>query len=334
MNKTVKCFGAKILNKAGVIRRYLSQQNAVRILMYHRVNDDPDCLGLTVSPELFSRQLHYLKDNFELITLDEAVSRISSDSITSNCCVITFDDGYRDNFHVAAPLLEEHGVPATIFVTYDAIETGQFGWSTFDWTLLNTKSGNIDLSRWGLGEYALADQVTRENVVIALHRQLKKLPDSEKQGIVAHVVAKYGDETASARTMMTWDEVRELAVGSLVTIGAHTITHPILTRIPEAEARHEVIEGKRLLEDKIGLTVDFFAYPNGGREDISLEVVELVKEAGYRAACTTIFGNNVPGASLLELDRIDVTPSMSSDVKNRFSPDLFAFSLSGIFNKC
>ena len=134
--------------------------------------------------------------------------------------------------------------------------------------------------------------------------------------------------------MMTWAEVNELASGNMITIGAHTVTHPILSRISEAQARFEVVEGKRLLEEKLGRSVGLFAYPNGGREDIGPDVVALVKEAGYRAACTTIYGQNEVGVDPWELKRIDVTCAMSTDTRKKFSPDLFSLSLSGLFHRC
>lgn len=333
MNKSIKCLGAKILNQLGIVGWYSARQKSVKILMYHRINNEPDCLGLTIHPQLFSQQLKYLKAHYKMVTLAEAVDMISHGVILDDCCVITFDDGYRDNYEIAAPLLAEQGVPATIFVTYDAIEFGHFGWGVFDRALLTATSGELDLGRWELGRYALTDRAAREKTVITLHRLLKKLPDAVKQEVVAHVVTIYGAESAAERTMMTWDEVNELAAGDLISIGAHTITHPILSRISDEQARQEIVEGKRLLEQKIGRTADFFAYPNGGREDISPQSIALVQGAGYRAACTTIFGIKVPGSNPFELARIDVTSSISTDSRNKFSPDVFAFALSGIFHR-
>ena len=333
MKKNIKCFGAKILNRMGILRGYISHKKSIRILMYHRVNNNSDCLGLTVSPELFSLQLQFIKDNYEVISLADAVRITASGALTSNYCVITFDDGYRDNYEIAAPLLGEHSVPATIFVTYDAIETGQFGWGSFDRTLLTTLAEQIDLNQWDAGKYEIADQSSREHAIITLHRFLKTLPDAEKQAIISHVVATYSAEIATERTMMTWSEVRELAAGELITIGAHTMTHPILTRITEKQARYEIVVAKKMLEEKIERQVDFFAYPNGGREDISQDVVALVKGAGYHAACTTIFGQNLPNADPWELKRVDIFNAMSTDSNNRFSHDLFAFSLSGLFRR-
>jgi peptidoglycan/xylan/chitin deacetylase (PgdA/CDA1 family) len=286
-----------------------------------------------VSPELFSLQLKFLKDHFDVITLGEAVSRLSTGVLNGKSCVITFDDGYRDNYQFAAPLLAEYNLPATIFITYNAIQTGHFGWGIFDRTLLTTTSQLLDLQQFGLDKYSLADQAARELAVVTLHRLLKKKPDVEKRSVVEHVIANYGNDSVGERIMMNWEEVSALADSGLVTIGAHTISHPILSRVSESQARYEIIEGKHLIEQKLGQAVDYFAYPNGQPEDIGLDVVALVKEAGYLAASTTVSGRNVSGTDVFELKRIDVTNSISTDAQNRFSPALFAFSLSGLLNR-
>jgi len=332
MNKKIKVFGARVLNRLGLIARWTPRRSVV-ILMYHRVDRNPDCLGLTVPPELFSLQLRYLKERFHLVSLKDAVRMLGEGSVDTRCCVITFDDGYRDNFETAVPLLTEHGVPATIFVTYEAIESGRFGWTAFDRTILNFPEAKLDLNDWGLGEYPLESQSLREQAVSALHRQLKRQADSLKREVVGHVVSKYGDESSAERTMMNWDEVRQLAEDDLFTIGAHTITHPILSRVSHDQAVHEIMDCKRLLEAKIGQSVDFFAYPNGGKEDINDDIKSIVKKSKYAAACTTISGLNIQYCDKLALKRIDVTTNMSTDCYNKFSPDMFEFYISCILNK-
>lgn len=330
--KSLKVFGTKILNRLGVIKKCIPKQS-VLILMYHRVNKTQDCLGLTVSPDLFSLQLQYLKDNYRIVSVKDAVKMISKKSVDTRCCAVTFDDGYRDNIEIAAPLLAKHGVPATIFVTYDAIETGQFGWGAFDRTILNFRDQKLDLSAWGVGEYQLTTKTHREQAVVELHRLLKQEPDSVKKDVVGHVVSTYGDAGSPERVMMDWDEVRLLAQDGLFTIGAHTVTHPILSRISREQAVHEIINGKQLLECKIGKYVDFFAYPNGGKKDINNDIISIVKKAGYKAAFTTIYGLNAPGDESHFLKRIDVTTNMSTNNKENFSPDMFKFYISGIVSK-
>ena len=119
------------------------------------------------------------------------------------------------NLHVALPLLKEQRVPATIFVTYDAIEIGQFGWGCvfFDRTILTTTANQLDLHTWGVGDYSLSTRAARETAVISLHRLLKRLPHAEKQRIIASVISTFGSEISGERIMMTWDEVRAFAQG-------------------------------------------------------------------------------------------------------------------------
>ncbi len=331
IKKTIKCMGAKVLKGLGITDRFEAQNKSILILMYHRVNTDPNCLGLTVPPELFSNQLKYLKDNYELISLSDAVSRISSGEVKGNSCVITFDDGYRDNYQFAAPLLANHNIPATIFVTFDAIQSGHFGWGAFDRALLSTELKELDLQHFGLGRYSLDSQKVREKAVVTLHRLLKQKPDTEKQAVVDHVVTTCGGGILGERIMMNWAEVNELANSGMVTIGAHTISHPILSRVTLAKARHEIIEGKRLIEQKLDVEVNYFAYPNGQPADIGQEVVQLVREAGYLGACTTIAGRNPAGSDPLYLKRVDVTKDMSTNNNGKFSPELFSTMTSGFF---
>lgn len=301
--------------------------------MFHRVNRAPDCLGLTVLPELFSLQLRYLKDHFRIVSVKDAVQMISEKSVNERCCAVTFDDGYRDNFEIASPLLKEHVVPATFFITYEAIETGQFGWGAFDRTILSYPGPKLDLSAWGVGEYLLGNQGQREQAVITLHRLLKKQADSVKKDVIAHVVSAYGDNEVPERVMMNWDEVRRLAKDDLFTIGAHTVTHPILSRISHDQAMVEIMECKQLLQDKVEQSIDLFAYPNGGKEDVNDEVVSIVKKSGYKAAFTTIPGLNSSSSELFSLKRIDVTMDIAADCKGKFSPHIFKFYISGIVNR-
>jgi len=274
-----------------------------------------------------------LKDHFRIVSVKDAVRMISEKSVDTRCCAVTFDDGYRDNFEIAAPLLTEHGVPATIFVTYDAIETGQFGWGAFDRTILNFPGAKMDLSGWGLGEYFLGSQAHRKQAVVALHRLLKQQSDSVKTDVVEHVVSTYGDKTVVERVMMNWEEVRQLAQDDLFTIGAHTVTHPILSRVSHGQAVHEIADCKHLLEAKIGQSIDFFAYPNGGKEDVNDDIISIVQKAKYKAAFTTISGFNASGDKAFDLKRIDVTMNISTDSGGFFSPDMFEFYTSGILHK-
>ncbi len=215
-------------------------------------------------------------------------------------------------------------------VTYDAIESGVFGWELFDKAILYTKADELDLSDFGLGFVSLDGRSQRESVVRDLHRELKRRPNCEKADIVQHVEMRYGDEANNKRIMLGWKELREMAATKIFTIGAHTVSHPILSKVCFDEARHEIINGKRLIEERLGSSVKFFAYPNGQQNDFTEENISLVRKAGYLAACTTMTGRNKAGCDLLKLRRFDVTVDMSTDGQGHFVPELFGVKISGI----
>lgn len=329
MRYFLKSFAARCLNDLGIIDHFEQRQKVIHFLMLHQVNPAENAMGLSISPELFESLVEFLKSRHELISIDQAIERLLENHL-STACVLTFDDGYRDNYDFAFPILKKHDVPATIFVTLDALDSGVFGWDLFDQAVTHTDSNFLDLRSFELGKLALSKQ-NRQSLIFELHNLLKTLPDSLKRQIVNHVIACYGDKINCQRAMLSWSEAREMANSKLITIGAHTITHPILSRVDSEQAENEIIEGKACIEERLGLPVHYFAYPNGSEKDFNKEHVDMVRKAGYRAACSTIAGSNGFGSDLFALKRIDVTTRMCADSSGRFSPSLFLANLAGWF---
>lgn len=325
------CSAVAACGALGLYRRFRSGKR-LQILMYHKINSGSDPLGLTIGPELFARQLQYLTEQYTVISLAEAVSRLESGAIDRDFVVITFDDGYRDNYSVAYPILQRYGAPATIFVTVDAVESGTFGWHRFDSAILGTTRSELDLIGAGLGRYDLSCREKRERAVVELHRALKRLPDAGRQAVMARVLAEHGDLGGATRSMLCWDEVREMQAGGLVTIGAHTLSHPILTRIPNDSALAEIRDSKSRLEQETGVPVEFFAYPNGSRDDFNAEIVAMVKACGYRAACSTISAEHFDVIDRFSLPRTDVTEGVSCRFDGSFSRNLFSVKVSGMLD--
>lgn len=329
MRHILKTYAARCLDALGIIDRFEKRRNVIHVLMFHQVNHSNNAMGLSINPDLFEELVVFLKSRYELINFDQAVERLTTNDQPTGC-VLTFDDGYRDNYDFAFPILKKHAAPATIFVTLDALDSGIFGWGMFDKAIISTNAESLDLQSFGLGTVRLAGQ-ERQPLIHELHRSLKTLSDSHKREIVDYVIANYGDENNTCRTMLTWDEAKEMADSTLVTIGAHTITHPILSRTNSNQAHNEIIEGKTRIEGRLGLPVHYFAYPNGSRSDFNDEHVAMAQSAGYRAACSTIAGNNSVGCDLFTLKRIDVTTRMCTDASGCFSPALFSATLSGLY---
>lgn len=329
--KAAVCSTVATSGGLGLYRR-CRRRGTLNILMFHKVNTGKDPLGLTISPDVFARQVQYLKEQYVLIPLSEAVDRLQSSAIDRDYTVITFDDGYRDNYTEAYPILKSFRASATIFVTHDAVESGTTAWHRVDTAIRESRRELLDLTGFGLGRFSLESRREREQVIGELHRRLKKMSDADRQAVAAHVFTQHGDPAAGERIMLSWDEIREMQQDGLMSIGSHTLSHPILTRVPKEAALAEVRDSKVLLEEKLGRPVEFFAYPNGGRGDFNEDIVAMVKGCGYRAALSTIPPRGRVLKDLFSLPRTDITPSICRGIDGRFSKQMFAVRVSGMLD--
>ncbi len=303
----------------------------IYILMYHRISWERDEAGIAISPDFFEQQIGFLKERFAIIDLDRALGLLDRE-IDRPYFVITFDDGYRDNFTDAYPILRRYEAPATIFIACDHIETGATAWHQMDTAIRRTALQRLDLTAEGLGSFPLATLAERRQCIRTLHRLLKKLDNGSRLAIMAEIGARCGFG-GDDRIMLQWDEVKAMADEGLVTIGSHTLSHPILTRIPAEQVRREIEISKGIIEEKIGRNVEHFAYPNGRPEDFDESTVELIRRSGYRSACTTIAGCNQTGGDLFRLRRIDVTYGLCEDFGGRFSRRMFGYGLGAAANR-
>ncbi len=252
------------------------------ILMYHRVNDETRS-PLVVSSERFKRQLAYLGEHYQVVPLRDLVARLRVETpLTAPLAAITFDDGYRDNLTIAAPILRSFGMPATLFFAPGPQELGRPFW----WDLMD------------------AIGMTDEG---ALSR-LKELPYTEFQEMMTETMAELRPKRVTElvkRLYLNWDEVRDWVEQGLG-IGAHTLTHPILSKLTVDQARWEIWQSRAVIERQVGKVIDLFSYPNGRAEDFTPETTALLREEGFRAACTTIKGWNDHATDPLQLRRIGV----------------------------
>jgi peptidoglycan/xylan/chitin deacetylase (PgdA/CDA1 family) len=298
-----------VLHSTGMLRLYeraLCGRRGPRvyILLYHRVSDDdPTCRNMAISARIFRRQMDYLAHSryrpISLTTLLdylEGRTELAGDSIA-----ITFDDGYRDNFTTAFPILREFGVPATIFLTTGLIDSQEAPW----WDRVGNAIARLAPSRapqacpdpripactWRQVR-AAARGSRRRGLVRAtgIVESLKSLGGCQRDQIVAALegIADCGGDNS---LMLTWEMVRQMR-GELISFGSHTVNHPVLSHVDPAEARRELRESKQRIESLLGEEVPFFAYPNGAATDFNLQTINLVREAGFKLALTTVSGTN------------------------------------------
>lgn len=285
--------------------------NGALILGYHRVVDTPqDPYGITVSPQNFAEQLEALRQYANLVPLQELVQTLEDGSLPRRAVVVTFDDGYADNLYCAKPLLERHQIPATVFVA-----TGQIGrefwWDELEYRILSSTEwpGVLSLEitegsyTWVPAEVGPRQASrSRRHIAQSIYRSLACLFPTEREAAIAELWARLGKvpEDRPSRRALTGDELIDLTGGGLVDIGAHTVTHPMLARLPISVQRQEIQESKVSLERILGRPITSFSYPNGSS---SSETRAFVQEAGFHCACGSHNDVGRRGSDLFHLPR-------------------------------
>lgn len=240
----------------------------------------------------------------------------SAATIPRDTVAVTFDDGYADNLVQALPVLERYGVPATVFVSTSATLSGhEYWWDRLEQVLLlpgrlpehlRIRSGDTTVE-WDLGDSAgdgagtLYDPswraesrppTRRHAAYLDLCVRLRSIDAGEREDVLRQLFERAGRAqiTRPTHRPLTPDEIATLSCSGVVSIGAHTVTHPALGHRPPAEQEREVRESRELLEGLTGRPVVDFAYPFGGTSTYDGRSVEAVRAAGFRCACTTMPG--------------------------------------------
>lgn len=281
----------RTLRTAGdLLARHACRDGRVCVVNYHRVLAQHEPL-LASEPDLptFRWQMELLARCFNVLPLHEAVTRLAAGTLPPRAVCITFDDGYRSVHDLALPVLREFGLPATVFVTSGHVGEGSMWNDRIIEAVQTLPAGQLDLSELGLGAYSLASLDDRKATLGTLTERSKYLPPQARRDLVARFEALVGDGLAQG-VMLTPEMVVNLDRHG-IEIGAHTISHPILTSLDDASARLEISAGKEQLETILGKPVRLFAYPNGKvGKDYDERHVAMVREAGFTAAFTTAVG--------------------------------------------
>jgi len=271
-------------NAPAAHRRFASR---FQVLAYHKVSPDPHPFFAPVHPDVFEKQIDFLSRRYRVMPLLELVERSRSGDVPARAVAITFDDGYRDNYDYAFPILKKYRVGATIFVSTGAIDTGEPLWH----------DRIFDAFRFATVEHALSLKP-----VLA---KAKELYGEGRQRFVEKIEAALRpalEETAKDR-MLTWHQIRQMHAAG-IDFGSHTVSHTILTRIPRHELVRELCESREQISGHLGgVPISSFAYPNGHAGDYNDEVQSVLKDAGYVCAVTSEFGFNNVFSNPFELRR-------------------------------
>ncbi len=264
----------------------------VIILIYHRVielSSDPQ--RLCISPDHFREHMTYLKENYRILRFEEPWA--GQDGIG---VVVTFDDGYADNFLEALPILEELNVPGAFFVSTGTIGTHkEFWWDELERLLLvgvdHPLSLHLELDS-GRRTWPTGDTQQRRELYQDLHALILAMDVTTRESLLTQLRdwADKGEEGRFSHRAMTVTELRRLADSSMVTIGGHTMSHTLLSNLGEERQQEEILGSKKCLEGWLGRELTVFSYPFGGKGSFDARSVHLCGEAGYQKAAANWSG--------------------------------------------
>lgn len=278
-------------------------RNRVCVINYHRVLPSPEPL-LASEPDVHTFRWHMelLARCFHVMPLQDALRAVALGKVPQRTVCITFDDGYRSIHELALPVLREFGLPATVFVTSGYIGQGSMWNDRIIDAVQTLPDGQLDLEDIGLGTYPLRNIAERKHSLELLIERSKYLPPAARDNL-ADRLDRLTVRAVPHDPMLTREMIIDLQRHG-IDIGAHTVSHPILTSLDDEDARREIAGGKAQLEAILDKPVRLFAYPNGkAGKDFDARHVAMVRKAGFDAAFTTAAGSFGRGHDLFQLPR-------------------------------
>jgi peptidoglycan/xylan/chitin deacetylase (PgdA/CDA1 family) len=259
--------------------------------MYHRVFEtSSDPWELCVSPKHFAHQLELLCRHYPVLSLQKLLNALKIRQLPKRAVVLTFDDGYADNLWNVKPLLEKYELPATVFVTSGSLDSpDEFWWDDLERILLQPRKLPKRLQlrvKDESYEWPVISSDEREIAYMAIHQILQPLRASERDPVITDLFgwAEVDPKGRQDYRPLTTDELIKLAQSKFIEIGAHAVTHPLLSLLSPEDQSMEIVSSRKKLEYIIGRRVDTFSYPYG---DYSTETAGIVAAAEFVTALTT-----------------------------------------------
>lgn len=277
------------------------------ILLYHRVTEiESDPQRLAVSPANFSQQMGVLAATTCPVSLETLPARLKKRKRSERpLSVVTFDDGYTDNLEQAAPILARHNIPATVFVATATINRHcEFYWDELERIFLHPGlSARLELKigdqartwtfdddfepsvNWDVRQ---APRRTSQNAYLEIAGHIRNLVPAEREKVLTQLTEWAGISRPPRHDhqTMTEDELRRLTADGLISVGAHTVNHPVLSSLDASDQAFEIQASQNRLEQILGHPVRTFSYPYGRVQDYSRRTVTLVRQAGFTCACS------------------------------------------------
>lgn len=326
IKRAVKSAASIVRTKVGFPQ---TAAGSVNILAYHRVVADikkaenESFYGLVVSGETFRRHCEMLHKAFDVVSLETAMYFLSGErKVKRPLAAITFDDGYLDFYEETFPVLNEFGLPATVFLPTDCIGRDKpLAHDRIFWLLKQAFEKNIPLEN-ALKKAGMDERQARDFAAARNHLKLTEamvyLPNELRERVIAELEKTLGDFGGypGEYRLLNWEQVREMSRKG-INFGGHTANHVVLTLENEKAMEKEIFASKRELEQQLDRKIVSFAYPNG---EYNAKIRQFIANAGYKVAVTTERRINRQGADLLALGRISLCEESTRGIKGVYSP--------------
>lgn len=302
--------------------KWPNTQPKLWIIMYHRVlpANDPRALleepGMFVTPEDLEMHIKTIKQHFTIVSLNQWISaRKSGKKLPTKSCVLTFDDGWLDNYEHAWPILKKHNTPATIYLVTNCVGSNYSFWTNrLAQIVIKLKKQNESTQKNKTRLDKLCSSIPKSlspaDYISKVIHAAKQLPEPEAIDIVKEAEKTFAIDTKnSSPDLMSWSQIKELNNSPLIDFGSHTENHIKLSPdYTDSQIRTEIINSKKRLEKELSSPIVSFSYPYGAFTDLARETAR----AHYSSATTTVHGINSTSTDLMELKRIRV----HSDISN------------------
>jgi peptidoglycan/xylan/chitin deacetylase (PgdA/CDA1 family) len=246
-------------------------------------------LGLEITPDFLEAAIaHTQSRGFTFVSMDEALQRLNTKN-SGNFAVMTLDDGYYDTVEYALPVFEKHNVPATVYIaTGFADRLSPLWWLTLEETIKHSPS-IFFLNQDGPIGFATDTMCKKREVFRYLHDRILELPPDRVTSVMAELAKQADIDVVELcrTTCLDWDGIKALSRHPLLTIGAHTVSHPVLARCNAPEAMVEMARSRAAIEDRIDKPVRHFAYPNGEQSHAGPREFSMANALGFASATTT-----------------------------------------------
>ena len=303
-----------IMTQLHHVLRFINRKKAL-IIMYHNLSDNNDInhKNICISVEEFERQIKYLKKYYTFVSLQDLVQRLKNKrEFLPYSVAITFDDGYKNNFLYAYPIIKKYKVPVTVFLTTGFIDSKRYLWvNELEYALSKTRKNKIQIS-YGTQKfnYVFSSENDKKDAYIEIKERLKEIDNTERRiclnKILTELDVMLNPEKSKNYLMLSLNEISEMRK-NYVSYGNHTISHPILTMIQnDNELLEEIYGPHEFLKEKLGEEIESFCYPNG---KFNLKIKDIVKQK-YEYAVTTTPGFVTIDTDPLELPRVGTKAKM------------------------